>query len=141
MVTPVRIGVAMVILNGVLDYALMRVWGVVGIALATSIVSAINVALLLWRLRGRLGRLDGRRIASTALRTGTAAIAAGLLMAAVADAVRPAGLVERSVHVGAAAVIGALVYVGACRLLRVEELRVAFQLLRSPPSRSARAAR
>ena len=141
MVTPVRIGVAMVILNGVLDYALMRVWGVVGIALATSIVSAINVALLLWRLRGRLGRLDGRRIASTALRTGAAAIAAGLLMAAVADAVRPAGLVERSVHVGAAAVIGALVYVGACRLLRVEELRVAFQLLRSPPSRSARAAR
>src|SRR5207245_11794813 len=85
--------------------------------------------------------LDGRRIASPGLRTGTAAIAAGLLMAAVADAVRPAGPVERSVHVGAAAVIGALEYVGACRLLRVEELRVAFQLLRSPPSRSARAAR
>src|SRR5438034_7589446 len=35
------------------------------------------------------------------------------ILAAVADAVRPAGLVERSVHVGAAAVIGALVYVGA----------------------------
>src|SRR5207244_7612306 len=33
MVTPVRIGVAMVILNGVLEYALRRVWGVLGIGL------------------------------------------------------------------------------------------------------------
>lgn len=132
MVTPVRIGAAMVILNAVLDYILMQVWGVVGIALATSIVSVVNVALLLWNLRRRLGRIDGGRIASTSLRTGTAALVAGLLMAAVAEAVRPVGLAGQSLQVGAAAVVGALVYLGACRVLRVQELRVALDLLRRP---------
>jgi len=132
MATPVRIGVAMVIANAVLDYLLMQIWGVVGIALATSIVSATNVVLLLWYLRRRLGRVDGRRIVSTSLRTGTAAVAAGLLMAAVAEVVRPVGLAGQSVQVGGAAVVGALAYVGACRILGVEELRVALELLRRP---------
>src|SRR2546426_782416 len=132
MATPVRIGVTMVIANAVLDYLLMQIWGVVGIALATSIVSAANVVLLLWHLRRRLGRVDGRRIASTSLRTGTAAVAAGLLMAAVAEVVRPVGLAGQSVQVGGAAVVGALAYVGICRLLSVEELRVALELLRRP---------
>jgi len=132
MATPVRIGVTMVIANAVLDYLLMQIWGVVGIALATSIVSAANVVLLLWHLRRRLGRVDGRRIASTSLRTGTAAVAAGLLMAAVAEVVRPVGLAGQSVQVGGAALAGALAYVGMCRLLSVEELRVALELLRRP---------
>lgn len=137
MATPVRIGGAMVILNAVLDYVLMRVWGVVGIALATSIVSAVNVCLLLLYLRRRLGRIDGRRLASTGWRTGAAAIASGALMTAMAKSVHPVGLTGQSLQVGMAAAAGALVYLIACRLLRVEEVGVTIGLLRRP----ARAAR
>jgi len=129
MATPVRIGVGMVVLNAILDYLLMRPLGAVGIALATAIVAATNVTLLLVRLRGRMGRVDGARIVSTALRTGAAAVAAGLLMAGVAGIVRPAGLVGQGLQVGAAVVAGALVYLSLCWLLRVDELRVAWSLL------------
>src|SRR2546428_6617045 len=102
MATPVRLGVTRVFAHAVLDSLLMQIGGGVGIALATSIVSAANVVLLLWHLRRRLGRVDGRRIASTSLRTGTAAVAAGLLMAAVAEVVRPVGLAGQSGQVGGA---------------------------------------
>jgi len=53
-------------------------------------------------------------------------------MAAVAEVVRPVGLAGQSVQVGGAALAGALAYVGMCRLLSVEELRVALELLRRP---------
>src|SRR2546428_13748823 len=125
MATPVRIGVAMVIANAVLDYLLMQVWGVVGIAVATSIVSATNVVLLLWHLRRRLGRVDGRRIASTSLRTGTAAVAAGLLMAAVAEVVRPVGRAGQRGQGAGGAVGGGPGDVGKWRLLSAGELRLA----------------
>ncbi len=132
MATPVRIGGAMVVLNAALDYVLMRVSGVVGIALATSIVSAVNVILLLWYLRRRLGRIDGGRLASTVWRTGAAAIASGILMAAVVKAVHPLGLIGQGLQVGMAAAVGALAYLIVCRLLQVEEVGVTVGLLRRP---------
>jgi len=132
MTTPVRIGVVMVALNAVLDYVLMRPLGAVGIALATSGVAFTNLGLLLWQLRRRLGRVDGARILSTSARAGAAALVAGALVAKVAGALAPAGLAGQGVQVAAAAAVGALAYLGVCRLLRVDELRVALQLLRRP---------
>lgn len=133
MATPVRIGVGMVALNAVLDYVLMRPFGAVGIALATSVVAFTNVGLLLWQLRRHLGGVDGRRVVSTSLRAGGAAVAAGLLMAAVAGAIRSDGLAGQGLQIGTAAIAGALAYLGACRLLQVDELGVAWDLLRRSP--------
>ncbi len=130
MATPVRIGGVIVVLNAVLAYVLMRPLGVAGIALAASIVSVTNVGWLLWRLRTRMGRIDGRRIASTILRCGTAALAAGGVAAVLVPVVRPAGLLGHTLQVGAVAGAGVLVYLAACHLLRGEELRAAWSLLR-----------
>ncbi len=130
MATPVRIGGVIVALNAVLAYLLMRPWGVAGIALAASIVSVTNVGWLLWRLRTQLGHIDGRRITSTVLRCGTAALAAGGVAAVLIPAVRSAGLVGQTLQVGAVAVVGVLVYLAACSLLQVEEMRAAWRLLR-----------
>ncbi len=132
MATPVRIGGVMVVLNAVLASALMRPWGVGGIALAASIVSVMNVSLLLWRLRHRLGHIDGRQIASSLLRSGVASLAAGAVGAAVAALVQPHGLVGYSLQVGAALVAGGVAYLGACYLLRVDELHTIWRLLRRP---------
>ena len=63
--TPVRVGVFMIVLNAAGNFVLMRSFGYLGISLCTSIVSTVNVGVLLWLLRGRLGRLGGREIALT----------------------------------------------------------------------------
>jgi putative peptidoglycan lipid II flippase len=127
MATPVRVGVGMVVLNGILDYVLMRLLGITGIALATSLVAILNVGTLLWLLRGRLGGIEGSRLLRTGIRAGAAAAAAGGAMVAAAAAL--AGL-SLAVRVGGAAAVGVVVYAAASLLLRVEELRTIWDLLR-----------
>ncbi len=141
MATPVRIGIVMIALNALLDYLLMQVLGVAGIALATSIVGHVNVATLLWVLRGKLGRIDGGRLVQTILRTGLAASAAGgamaLLGAGIPMIVEATRLSGQLVQVGLAAVGGGVVYVLVCWLLGVEELAVARALFRRRPTVAA----
>ncbi|HEV8352812.1 MAG TPA: murein biosynthesis integral membrane protein MurJ [bacterium] len=134
MATPVRVGVGMVALNAVLDYLLMRIFGVAGIALATSLVATINIGTLLWLLRRRLAGIDGVRLVRTVLRAGTAAGAAGAVMVATSAALRGVigggPLSALAIQVGGAAVAGLAAYVAACVLLRVDELRTIRDLLR-----------
>ncbi|HEY3248335.1 MAG TPA: murein biosynthesis integral membrane protein MurJ [bacterium] len=142
MATPVRLGVGMVLLNAVLDYLLMQVFGTVGIALATSIVATINVGTLLWLLRRRLGAIDGRRLLRTGMRAAAAAAAAaGAMVIAAAKLGPPAGaalLAGQIVQVGGATLIGAVTYLLVCWLLRVEELQVIRGLLRRAGPDAAR---
>ncbi len=138
MATPVRIGGMMIILNAILDYFLMQVFGVPGIALATAIVGHINVAVLWWVLRRRLGRLDGARLIRTVLRTGLAAAVAGggmvLLGARLPVVILATRLSGQFVQVGLAALGGAAIYLVACRLLGVEELAMVWTIFRRSPA-------
>ncbi|HKX16901.1 MAG TPA: murein biosynthesis integral membrane protein MurJ [bacterium] len=126
--TPVKVGLYMVGLNALGDYLLMQWFGHLGIALATSIVAFANVAVLVWILRRRLGRLDGSALASTTIRTGIAAICMTAAMAAVLragpHAVSTARLTGALAVLLAATAAGGLVYLGVCRLLGVRELRL-----------------
>lgn len=125
MATPVRVGVWMVGLNAVLDYLLLRIWGATGIALATSIVAAVNLVTLLVLLRRRLGRIEGRALISTAGRVTLAAAASAVVMAVVSRAAAP----EAAVQLLAGGAAGAAVYLLAARVLRVDELRVAWGMV------------
>jgi putative peptidoglycan lipid II flippase len=127
--TPVRIGICMIILNAVGAFVLMQWLGAAGIALATSLVALTNVGWLLWLLRGRLAGVDGRAIASSALRTGVAAAAMAAamvgtfrLLAPVMDPARFAGALA---ELGCAVAAGGAVYLGVCRLAGVQELALA----------------
>lgn len=60
--TPVKVAVITLVLNIVLNLALMGPLRHGGLALATSISSTMNFLTLAWILRGRIGRIDGRRI-------------------------------------------------------------------------------
>lgn len=129
--TPVRVGFIMIALNFVLNYFLMRVWGATGIALATSIVSTLNVLILLYLLRRRLHGVEARRVGSTLVRTGLAAAVSGGIMAAAAQAVSsPAIPAVPLVQLAAGGAAGTAAYLLMSRMLRVEELGLAWGMLR-----------
>ncbi|PQP33330.1 murein biosynthesis integral membrane protein MurJ, partial [Desulfobacteraceae bacterium SEEP-SAG9] len=63
--TPVRMAVISVIANIVLGIILMRYLSHGGLALSTSLASILNLGLLVWALRQRLGFLGLRTIAAS----------------------------------------------------------------------------
>lgn len=123
--TPVAVGAAMVVLNAGLAYALMRAWGVAGIALAAAAVALANVAVLLALLSARLGALEGRRIIGTGLRVGLAtalAIGAGWWLAGLWSSWPGTGWLADAAALGSGGTAAVLIYLGACALLRVDEV-------------------
>jgi putative peptidoglycan lipid II flippase len=131
--TPVMIGLVAVVLNAILDYVLMRVMGVAGIALATALVTFVNVSLLMGAVGRRVGGLDGRRIALSAFRViVAAAVAFGVALVLVHFIpVNPAARgLERLLVLGAAMGVAAVVYLAVCAVLRVEELSFLKDLVR-----------
>ncbi|AZK60223.1 murein biosynthesis integral membrane protein MurJ [Candidatus Desulforudis audaxviator] len=158
--TPMWTGLAAVAVNIGLNLALVRVMGLGGLALASSAAALVGFGLILWRLRRRLGRIGGRRLA---IETGKVCLAAGLMGLAVwrANEALAAGawglLAEQLVQAlgggalgdfAAAGVkligliaFGGLVYTVLCRLLRVREMALVWELGRSVLGRLAGANR
>jgi putative peptidoglycan lipid II flippase len=66
--TPVKVAMVSLISNIVLSLILMGPLRHGGLALATSLSSMINLGLLIWILRKRLGNLDGKRILQSHLK-------------------------------------------------------------------------
>ena len=132
--TPVVVTTAMVALFCLLGFVLLRTpLGFLGLALATSLVATLNMALFLILLGRRVGGLDVRGMARSAA---TIALA-GLLSAAVAWAlVRGLDPYLPDTRGGAAIALlvagenALLVYVVACWLLRVPELRSVREMFR-----------
>jgi putative peptidoglycan lipid II flippase len=133
---PTAVALGNLSLNVVLDAALFRV-GVWGIPLATSIVNIAGTTVLLLVFRRRLGRMDGREIASSYLRIAIAsAVAAGIafLVWYGLDAALGRSLGAQLVSVVSGLLAGALSFLGLAWLLRVRELQTLLSLRR----RSAR---
>lgn len=66
--TPVKIGLAAVVTNVILNLILMGPLQHGGLALATSLSAILNFSLLLLVLRRRIGRVDGKRILNAHLK-------------------------------------------------------------------------
>lgn len=77
--TPVKIAVLSLIVNIALNILLIRPMGHGGLALASSISSSLNLMLLLWMLRDKIGRIDGRKIARSSLKALAASVVIILL--------------------------------------------------------------
>src|SRR4029434_6717124 len=75
--TPVIVSVLTVTANLILNLTLVRVVGYRGLALGTALAAIFNAGALLWLLRGRLGGLDGRRIAVAVVKILAASVAMG----------------------------------------------------------------
>ena len=76
--TPVKVAIISLLINIVLAILLMRPLKHVGLALATSFSSMVNLTILTLILRQRLGRIQGRLIINSLFKNLAAALAMGL---------------------------------------------------------------
>ncbi len=133
MKTPVRVGACMIPLNALLDGLLMRLWGHVVIALATSAVSTLNAAVLGWLLQRRVKTLEADRVWQTAVRAALGATTVGLAVGGLSGALQGAlgpGLVGEAVRLVVVLGTAGGVYLGSGLVLRSEEARWVLGLVR-----------
>jgi putative peptidoglycan lipid II flippase len=129
---PTAIALGNLALNAALNAALFRV-GIWGIPLATSLVNIVGTAALLFAVRRRLGRVDGRALASSYTRIGLAAAVAGGAAFGIWYALDQAvgrTLGAQIVSVGLGITAGAAAFLLASRLLAVPELAMLLSLRR-----------
>lgn len=110
--TPTISAVWCMLINLVLNLALMGPLKHGGLALATSIASFVNVGTLIWLLKKRLGALDGRRMASSAGLMTLSSLIMGFVARWYLSVFfsYEAGVMERAFHLFVALGVGALVY-------------------------------
>ena len=121
---PTVIAVGTLGLNAVLDVALYRV-GVWGIPLATSLANIVGTGFLVFYLRRRVGGLDLTRVGDAIVRVTLASVALGAAAFAVwyvLDRALGRSTAAQIVSLAASLVLGSIVYLVSCRLLRVREL-------------------
>jgi len=99
-----------------------------GLALASSLSAYVNLALLGWLLRRRLGPIGGRRMAASLLRT--AGASAVLLVWCAWAATRLSGDVAGGAWTAGALAVGVVVFLGAAAAIRAPELGELVGLLR-----------
>lgn len=131
-ITPVAVGIAAMILNISLSLVLVRPLSFGGLALANSTATTVEMLLLLWLLRKRLGGIDSRSVGGTLLRSiGAAAVMAIVLELWVQQgAAFPSGLQNWIVAIGGI-MLGIITYSLVSWLLRSEELALVLAMVRS----------
>lgn len=128
--TPVIVSVLSVLANLAINLMLVRVLGYKGLALGTAIAAIFNAGTLLILLRGRIGGLEGRRIAVSLAKITIASILMGAAAWGAAHWIELAwpgrGELMKVTRVFAAIGAGLAVLVGSARLLRIAEFDEAF---------------
>lgn len=129
--TPAIIGCFVVIANIILDLILMRPLAQGGLALATSLVAILNMSLLFWLLRRRIGRLGGRRILLNFTRILIASSIMGGICWLVARVFEPyvVTLGFRVIQVGVAIVAGLITLAIASTILRIKEMKTIWEIV------------
>ncbi len=124
--TPVHVATYCLLINMAGNLALMWTWGVGGLAFATSLASVVNVTVLFWLFRRRMGLMGGRRL----LRTFVLSSLACAGMACVAGGMNyfvPGSIYWR---LPVMIVAGMAAYVIFVRVLKMEEYREVLNLMR-----------
>ena len=127
---PTVVALANLFLNALLDVAFSPV-GTWGIPLSTSLVNIAGTAALLVLLRRRVGRIDFSEVTASFSRILAASLVAGAVAFGVwkpLDAVFGRSLGGQLASLLPALAATTLVYIAACRALRVRELRALLAL-------------
>jgi len=102
-----------------------------GLALANSIATLLELVLLLVLIRRRMGGIEGRRTLIAFAKGGSAALAMGAVLLVWRAALPGMGALVMG---GGGVLLGAVAYLGAALVLRVEELQVVTRFLRRRPA-------
>ena len=131
---PTFIALVVVVLNTALYAVFYRV-GAWGIPFAISLANIAGALLLIVALRRRIGGLDVRDTARSFLLVAIASAALGAVAYGVwyvLDDALGRSLAAQLVSLGAALVVGSVVYLAACRALRVREMATLLSLRNRP---------
>jgi putative peptidoglycan lipid II flippase len=127
--TPVIVSVISIAVNLALNLVLVRVMGHEGLALGTALAAIFNAVTLLWLLRGRLGGLDGRELATVMLKV---AIASAIMGATayyaggwLTSMTPSGGEIAKGVRVFGAISLALVALAASAKLLRIEEFDAA----------------
>jgi len=131
--TPVKIAVVSLLGNVVFALLLMNPFKHVGLALASSAGSMLNLVLLVAALRRRLGPMGGRAVAVSVLKNLLWSAAMGAVVFLVASGYqldRSVSTARMALLVGGAALSGLAVYLGLAALWRAEEIKALWAVVR-----------
>lgn len=125
--TPVKIGVGAIVLNIALSLALFKSLAQGGLALANSAATILEMLILVYLLRARLGGIDGKRLAASLLKiaVGAAALGAAILLFTAALPTANSWVLG-----GGGIAIGGVVFLAVTWLLRSDEIIAARRLAR-----------
>jgi putative peptidoglycan lipid II flippase len=132
--TPVLVGIGTVFLNIVLNIWLVKPMGHSGLALAYSLVGIVNMLVLLFLLRAKIGNIDGHRIISSALGSAAASLATGgvayLVVTWLQGLLGIATKFAQLIAVSGAVAAGVLVYFLVTYFLKLEEFQMVLDLVK-----------
>jgi len=123
---PVRIASIAMVVNIVLNLILMRILDVGGLALATAIASFINLSILLFYLRKRIGRLGGKKVLHSLAKILLASSAMGI---ACIYSSRFLGQISKLIQVAGTILICLAIYILATHLLRCDEIKYVWKII------------
>jgi putative peptidoglycan lipid II flippase len=105
--TPVRMAIISIIANIILGIILMKPLAHGGLALATSLASMLNLGLLAYALRARMGTLGAKKIVQSVARVILSSAGMGIVVWATAAAIFPLeNRTSTGLLIGVAACIG-----------------------------------
>lgn len=127
--TPMLVSLGSILVNYEMNSMLVHRYGHVGLALSTSVVALVNFVLLLFFIRRKLGRIEGRHLFRTFLKICAAsfvmAVIAWLVNWQVGVQLALKGTLLRLIQVPVAIAAGTVSFYYLCRLLHVKELDAA----------------
>jgi putative peptidoglycan lipid II flippase len=132
--TPARIAAVSIVVNIACGLTLMQFMGHAGLALATTIAAVVNVALLFWAMRAKLGPLGMTGICLSAGK----AVGCSLVMCAGLILLRPRiggeetqAVFSMTAGLGLALVAGLMLYFALAVLVRSDELKALIKIIES----------
>ncbi len=137
--TPVRMATLSILANIALGILLMGPLAHGGLALATSLASMINLTLLLWALRVRMGSMRWRPMLVSTARSAACAGVMALAVAGCSGWLIPdlqADTAQLGAGLAGSIFVGMALYAGLAGLARCPELNTVTGLIRRRPSRT-----
>jgi len=131
--TPVILGAICIGINIMAMFILIKPLGVGGLAFATTVAAIVNMFLLLYVLRRRLGQIDGWNIVWTGLKSFLASLIMAIVIwkwSAWLTTLIGVRMLASVIVLITGTAIGVVVFAGMAKLLRMEEFNQAMGLVR-----------
>ncbi|WP_394862106.1 murein biosynthesis integral membrane protein MurJ [Paraclostridium bifermentans] len=131
--TPMINGIIAVVLNIVLNIALVKVMGHGGLALATSLSAIICIILLFISLKKKIGYYGQDKIISTFIKTVVASLVMGVVTYFVYKflfGILGLGFIQEAISLGVSIAIGGAIYLALIIVFKVEEVNMAIDMIK-----------